>query len=320
MRRLSILVIALCICSGLGAQKVQGPFSFADHMMSSSFLGHAGKKHIKVDPPKPTQFSFSTDTPVAHVSADRDFIEYLLSSGLKSDALTLLSEKPYYPSDTLEYLAGLALFEDRQFQGAALHFCRSRGGFSAPAAFLGSYSQIHAGNLDEARGLLTPYLKGEYGELASLQLAGISLIQKDYETCRKAVSSFTYSDHRLADSETTLRDMYSTVSRRKKSALAAACLSAVIPGAGKVYAGRTGEGAAAFMTVVPLGIITAEQWKKNGPGYWGTTLSGALFSLFYIGNIYGSYVSVGVQEQVIADEVKALVMYNLHIPLRSCFR
>ena len=84
--------------------------------------------------------------------------------------------------------------------------------------------------------------------------------------------------------------------------------------------GKTGEGVAAFMTVVPLAVITAEQWKKNGPAHWGTILSGALFSLFYIGNIYGSYVSVGIQEQVVGDEVKALVMYNLHIPLRSCFR
>ncbi len=319
MRRLGVLILALCLCTGLAAQKVQGPFSFADHFMSTSFLSRAGKTHIKVDPPKPTDFSFCADEPSAHVSGDMDFIGYLLNSGLKADALTLLGEKAYFPSDTLEYLAGLALFDDRQFEGAAKHFSLSGGSFAEPSTFLGAYSLIHTGRLDEAEYALSSY-SGEYGELANLQLAGIGLIRRDFDACRRAVSSFTYSDHRLAESETAIAGLCKDVSKRNKSPFAAACLSAVIPGAGKVYAGKMGEGVSAFMTVVPLGLITAEQWKKNGPGHWATILSGALFSLFYIGNIYGSYVSVGVQEQVIGDEVKALVMYNLHIPLRGYFR
>jgi len=319
MRKFSVLIMTLCLCTGLAAQKVQGPFSFADHLMSTSFLSHAGKDYIKVVPPKPTDFAFSADEPYAHVSDDMDFIGYLLESGLKEDALTLLGEKAYFPSDTLEYLAGLALFDDRQFEGAARHFGMSGGAFEAPSTFLGSYSLIHTGRLDEAEYALSSY-EGEYAELAKLQLAGIGLIQKDFDACRKAMASFTYQDHRLADSENAIAGLCKDISRRNKSAFAAACMSAVIPGAGKVYAGKTGEGVAAFMTVVPLAVITAEQWKKNGPSHWGTILSGALFSLFYIGNIYGSYVSVGVQEQVVGDEVKALVMYNLHIPLRSFFR
>ena len=319
MRRISVLIMSLCLSTGLAAQKVQGPFSFADHLMSTSFLSHAGKSYIKVDPPKPTDFAFSADEPSAHVSRDMDFIGYLLDSGLKEDALTLLGEKAYFPSDTLEYLAGLALFDDRQFEGAARHFGMSGGAFEVPSTFLGAYSLIHTGRLDEAEYALSSY-EGEYSELAKLQLAGIGLIQKDFDACRKAVASFTYQDHRLVDSENVISGLCKDISKRRKSAFAAACMSAVVPGAGKVYAGKTGEGVAAFMTVVPLAVITAEQWKKNGPAHWGTILSGALFSLFYIGNIYGSYVSVGIQEQVVGDEVKALVMYNLHIPLRSCFR
>ncbi len=319
MRRLLPLLLLLCINGSLSAQKVRGPFSFADKLMSDSYIGHSGKTHIKVDPPKPTSFVLSGESPSRHISGDKEFIEYLLGSGMVTDALVLLGETPYFRSDTLYYLAGLALFDDRQFQGATEFFSHSGGAFRDPSLFLGAFSDIHTGNLSRASESLASYA-GEHSELASLQMAGIGLIEGDFEKYRKAAASFTYADHRFSESETALDQLYASISSRHRSPVAAACLSAVLPGAGKVYAGRTGEGVAAFLTVLPLGVILAEQWKHYGPAHWSTIISGAVFSLFYIGNIYGSYVSVGVQEQVIADETKAVVMYNLHIPIRSIFR
>lgn len=319
MRKALFPILFLLISTSIEAQTIRGPFSLADHIMSASFLGKAGKTHLKPIPSEPSTFERTSAAPGYYISRDLDFANYLLNTGLATDALTLLGEKPYFPSDTLDYVTALALFDSRQFQGAADFFQKCGGAFRDPALFLGAFADIQTGNYTRAESCLESS-QGEYEELSSLMKAGLGLIREDYDKYTQASAAFTYRDFRLSDSERSLDDLYKTVSRRHKSPFVAGLLSAVIPGAGKVYAGKAGEGASAFLTVVPLGIVTAEQWIKNGPSHWGTILSASLFSLFYIGNIYGSYVSVGVQQQVLADETKAIVIYNLHLPLRSFFR
>ena len=312
MRRLFIFTLLL-ISQGLFAQKVYGPFSYADKLMSTSFVAHAGKTPLKPIPPKPFSFERCVAESEAYISEDKEFIEYLLSSAMREDALVLLSQKPYFPSDTLDYLTGLALFDDRQFEGASAYFSRC----SAPSApFLGAFADIQTGDLAGAEEFLA-FEAGEYAQLAAMEKAGIALIRKDWEGYRKASASFTYEDYRLADSQTALDELFAVASRRKKSPFVAAGLSAVIPGAGKIYSGQTGPGVAAFLTVVPLGVITAGQWVKNGPVHWGTILSGALFSIFYIGNIYGSYVSVGIYNDNLKNAQNSTIVFNLHVPVRS---
>jgi hypothetical protein len=96
--------------------------------------------------------------------------------------------------------------------------------------------------------------------------------------------------------------------------------SALVPGAGKVYAGRVGEGVAAFLTVGSLGAVTAENWSKHGMKDWRTIVSGALCATFYLGNIYGSYMSVSIERDERLAAENTLVLYHLHLPLRSIFR
>ena len=223
-------------------------------------------------------------------------------------------------SDTLDFLTGMTLFTDRQFLGARKYFgCCQGGAFAEPAFFYGNVARAHLGENNNAMQALQCYT-GPYRELAALQRAGFSLIEKDREAFDNASEQFTFGDYRLAEQERALKDISATVFKKGKSPLLAGALSAVVPGAGKVYAGRTGAGVATFLTVVPLAAVTADQWTRYGPSHWSTILAGSLFSLFYIGNIYGSYMSVSIQEQIMADNVQAVVMYNMHIPLRSFFR
>lgn len=284
-------------------------------------ISQAGRQHIKPIPPKPSTFSpaaFDASAPLFRAGNDADFVNYLLDKGLVTDALVLLGEKNYVPSDTLSWLRGLALFDDRQFEAADTWLKAVNGPLSEPALFFDIVAKTQLDSIAAAKIALSAYT-GQYMELAALQRGGLALIEGDAAAYASEASHFTYADYRLTDRESALDDLARSLSRKRSPFLAAA-MSAVLPGAGKIYAGQTGPGVSSLLTVGALGAITAEQWKHYGFKDWRTILSGSLFAIFYIGNIYGSYVSVGIQEQVLRDERKALVVYNIHIPLREYFR
>lgn len=317
---LSALVLAACIPSH--AQKVRGVFSLSDYLTRNSYIGHAGRQYLKPVPPKPSTFepkAFDPSEPAWNIGADGDFVMDLLDRGLREDALTLLGEGNYAPGDSLSYLRGIALYDDRQFQAADYWLSMVEGPLGDPAQFYGNVARVHLDRPFDALKTLARY-DGMHTELAALQSAGIALMMGNVSMFREESAKFTYSDYRLAESEKAIKDLSEVLNKNHKSPWLAAGLSAVIPGAGKVYAGQTGPGVASFIAVGTLAAITAEQWKHHGAKDWRTIVAGSLCGIFYIGNIYGSWVSVSIQSQKIQDETKALVLYNLSIPLGGFFR
>ena len=135
---------------------------------------------------------------------------------------------------------------------------------------------------------------------------------------------FLTADYKYAQGEgfeRVLDDIARTMAaHRNKSPLAASALSAVLPGAGQLYAGSLGEAVSAFLTVGSLAGITAASWHKYGLKSWRTIVPGTICSIFYIGNIYGAYISVDIHNQEFKDETSAMVLYNIHIPLRNIYR
>ena len=315
--------MVLVIGTSLHAQKVRGIFSLADYITSTSQLGHAGRQYVKPVPPKESAFKpleFNPSLPTRNLDDDADFIMDLLSRGLVTDALTLLGEGNYSPSDQLNYLRGIALFDDRQFQGADDWLALAGGQFSEPALFYGNVAKIQLDRPFDALLAFKGY-NGANTEMAALQHAGLALITGNISMFKESEMAFTYSDYRLAESERALVELSASLSgQRSRSPWVAAGLSALIPGAGKIYAGKTGQGVASFLAVGSLAAITAEQWKHNGIGNWRTIVAGSLCGIFYIGNIYGSWISVGIHQQEVNDETKAMVIYNLTVPLHSFFR
>ena len=304
------------------AQKVRGIFSLSDYLTRNSYIGHAGRQYLKPVPPKPSTFepqAFDPSAPVWNIGADGDFVLDLLDRGLREDALILLGEGNYAPGDSLSYLRGLALYDDRQFQAAEYWLSMVNGPLSDPALFYGNVARVHLDRPFDALKALSRY-EGPYSELASLQRAGIALMLGNVSMFQEESELFTYSDYRLSESEKAIKDLSESLKKSQKSPWLAAGLSAVIPGAGKIYAGQTGPGVASLIAVGSLAAITAEQWKHHGAKDWRTIVAGSLCGIFYIGNIYGSWVSVSIQSQKIQDETKALVLYNISIPLGGFFR
>ncbi|NOX16879.1 MAG: hypothetical protein GXO87_01165 [Chlorobi bacterium] len=76
---------------------------------------------------------------------------------------------------------------------------------------------------------------------------------------------------------------------KEKSPITAAALSAVIPGAGKIYTENYGDGATAFLVTGLLAFLAYDnfQAEHNGRAWIFTGLA----AFFYAGNVYGSYLS-----------------------------
>lgn len=256
------------------------------------------------------------------VSRDYEFVQYLLGSDLAADAATLLSGKDYAPSDTLDFLKGWTLFTLKKLDEATQQFDKLRPGspFYDRALFYNVVSNANLGRLDRSRELLDMY-SGPYCEVERLERAGIALLQGSPDTYLQAAEGFSYSDFNLSGSEQALDRIYADrYLGRGKSPAVAALASTFVPGLGKIYAGRIGEGVSSFLVVGSLAGITAENWVRKGAGDWRTILFGTLGAAFYIGNIYGSYVSVSIQKNELSNAQDAAVLYHINIPLRSIFK
>ena len=303
---------------------IPGIFSTADYMMRSGRIGSA-QRHAAPEVPAfapGAGLPSPSEAPSLFASKDAAFIDYLIGNGMESDATTLLTRGPYHVSDTLRYLQGWACYSAKQLDLAAEAFdmVPQSSSFYDKSLFFNVISNAHAGRYARSSELLEGY-HGPYRELKSLEQAGMALLQGRKEDYIRAAEGFTFSQYALTESENALGDIFKErYGGRSRSPLLAAAASAVVPGLGKVYAGRTAEGVAAFMTVGSFAAITAENWTKYGLKDWKTILFGALGTVFYIGNIYGSYVSVSIHNNDLKDAQDTAILYHIHIPLRSVFQ
>ena len=255
------------------------------------------------------------------ISQDYDFVLYLVDSDMKQDACHLMKASDYYPSDTLVFLKGWTDYQVKDLSSALESFSKlpSVSPFYEKGLFYGVALSAHLGDYDGARARLNSY-SGPRTELKQLQSAGIALLREDPQAYKEASGSFSYRDFALTEAELALDDIYnSRYLKNPKSPFVAAAASAIVPGLGKIYAGRIGEGVSSFLVIGAMGAITAEHWVKDGPRDWKTIVAGLISAAFYIGNIYGSYVSVSIQNTQLHDAQTTAILYHIHIPLRSVF-
>ena len=201
------------------------------------------------------------------IADDYDFALYLIDNDLKRDALRLVSSPCFTPSDTLTFLRGWAHYNLKQLPQAREYFQGIPKGssFYDQSLFYSTAVSAHLGDFSTPVASLTGY-DGPYTELRDLQLSGLALLRDDPAAFKQASQSFGFSDFALQEAEHTLCDIYnSRYVKRAKSPALAAIASAIIPGSGKIYAGKLGEGISAFLLTGVFGAITAEHWVKDGP-------------------------------------------------------
>jgi TM2 domain-containing membrane protein YozV len=263
-------------------------------------------------------------------SKEVGFISYLINSQQEEEAIFHINQLPVSQftslslRDTIYYLKGRAFYNIRQLDSSAIWFRQvgSQSAYYQNALFFAASDYIFLNQQDKAREILNLIPVGDSIALQArnLQLAGLSLMDRDYESYQKYSSSYGLAHYSFASAQAVLDDCYRTMnSYRKKSLFMAGTLSAIIPGLGKVYAGKTGEGISSFLLISFLGAITAENYIKAGPKNFKTITFGSLFTIFYIGNIYGSVVSIKVARQEFYRKYDNTILLHIHLPLRAIY-
>ena len=273
---------------------------------------------------------FSQETKVT--ARDIDFAFYLLEGRKFDEVVMLLNHKHNQQEiewkntqqDSVDYILGMTYYYQKELEKSAYHL--SNVSISSPfytkSTFFSALDYAHLGAYSKSQTIIEKYteIDSNYSELVTLELAGLALLNRDFATFDRHAKDFRFDQYYYANSEAQLMNVRKTLGNyKKKSPFMAGFLSTVVPGLGKVYTGHIGEGVASFLTVGSLAAITAENWAKNGIVDWKTITFGTLFSVFYIGNIYGSVATVKVYRMQFNEKQNNIILLGIHIPIRTLF-
>lgn len=226
--------------------------------------------------------------------------------------------------DTVFYFSGWSAYNAKQLDTAASSLLRVSPNFQlySKSRFFAAYCLTYLSRQKEAAKILTDQLLQDSTEMEmrQLQLAGMALLRRDYSQFEQYRQQFTYSSYVMEKEEKNMGTYYTGLrSYKSKSPFLAGLYSAVLPGAGKFYAGKKRQGIAAFLPVMSLAAITYEAYRKGGVRSARFIGFGSLFSLFYIGNIWGSVLSVRIKEKEFYRAYDNKILFDLHIPLRNLY-
>jgi len=249
-----------------------------------------------------------------HLIKSNDFEEALIE-------LKFLENKT--SSDSLYYLKGWSLYSLKQLEKSAynLQKVKPESSFYHKSHFFAAYNYAHTQNYNGAKQVLNQMkLNQKMIQIKDFQISGIALLERDlntYETSRLKTESILPS---LQTEVVNLNKLHASIKNRKpKKMWLAGLMSAVVPSSGKIYAGKTGEGIASMLMVTSMGLVTWENHRKLGVKNFKTILFGSIFSIFYVGNIYGSVFSVKISNEEFNHEMDQKILFNIHIPLRNIF-
>jgi hypothetical protein len=266
------------------------------------------------------QFQFSKELRFAQYLQDKDagaeaihVLEQVDTAGLSQ------SQK-----DSLFFMLGWAAYSLRQLDksiGALLKVSPGYGQYSK-SRFFSAYCQAFQGRTDSAVDVLQQLSLSDSTaqELRSLQLAGMALLRRDYQAFPVQQRQFKYSSYIMTREEQRMQLYYDKLKGFKhKSPLLAGVYSALVPGMGKWYAGKKKQGIAAFLPVLSLAALTYEAYRKDGVKSARFIGFGTLFTIFYVGDIWGSTLAVKIRRNEFNKEYDNKILFDMHIPLRNFF-
>jgi tetratricopeptide (TPR) repeat protein len=258
-----------------------------------------------------------------------NFLNHLMNKDYHKEVVFLVDKinfNNFNPSlkDSLHFMRGWSLYAQKQLSRSAKDL--SKVGIKSPfyikSHFFAAYNYFYIGENKKAQNLLKE-IKTDKKNLNSLRYfekAGGALLNRNFKKFRNEFSKVDTSYYPIADESGKLNQYATKLGNHKpKSPFLAGMMSAIIPGSGKIYAGKTGEGISSLITVTGLGLVTWENYNKKGPTNVKTLIFGSIFSAFYIGNIYGSVFSVKLAEDEFQKMYDNKILFNIHIPLRNVF-
>lgn len=260
---------------------------------------------------------------------DHEFLKYLSDKEFHEEVLFIIensqmNNKNPRLQDSLNYLRGWSYYTLKQLNNSSkyLEKVSPESTFYPKSKFFASYNQMHLGNYKKSQEILESIEtnRNNHNTLINFELAGNALLRREYSAFNQHIKQTNQDYYAIAKEVEKLEEFASTLeTHRNKSPVLATFMSGIIPGSGKIYAGKTGEGISSLITAGGMGFVTWENYRKAGPTHIKTLFFGAVFAVFYIGNIYGTYFTVKLAENEFQNEYDNKILFNLHIPLRSVF-
>jgi len=268
----------------------------------------------------------------SQIKKDSLFLQYLLAKDQHRQAVTLLSQLQGRYSDTtqqrfeLPYWKGLSYYSLKQLDSAAHYLSGVRAGSSYynKSLFLAGVSYGYLQQSQRARHVFLSIPTNNDTIAAAVQtfeLAGVALLERKLTDFDSLSGHFSTQYYALQKQQANLRDYSEIIQQQsRKSPLKAALLSAIVPGAGKLYVGgQLGQAISAFFQNAILGIQAYESFRKAGIASPRFIIYSGLFAVFYVGNIWGSALSVKIKRQEFNDKTNEQILFDMHIPLRTIF-
>ena len=264
----------------------------------------------------------------AQNSHELKFFNYLINRGDYNEVLFLadksISKLNTEQLDSLNYFKGWAHYSVKNLELSTVSLLEvsKSSPFYPKSRFFAGYNQIYLGNYAEAKEVFSQTeISGEpVLSLLTFELSGIDMLEGNWAGAKSQLDSLKRDVAQINQQIAVLNKICDEqVKYRPKSPVLAGIMSGIVPGSGKIYAGKTGEGIASFITNAGFGLITWENYRKLGINNFKTIFFGGIFAANYISNIYGSVVSVKIIEDEYQNKLHNQILFQLHIPLRNFF-
>ncbi len=259
------------------------------------------------------------------------FVSHLLSNKMYDEALLVLHEKlgdsrTQQQKDSINLSIGKIHYSLQQLPQSIqfLDAVSSESEFVYEEAKLFSaFNEVYLNRFDQGIKKLKALngSKQYVQQLANFEMSGVFLLTNRLSSYDSISTLLNPEWNIIQQQHSNFRNYRSALSSEKqKSPFTGGVLSALIPGAGKVYAGRKANGIYTFLITSIMAAQTVEAYRKDGPRSARFIIYGSLLSSFYIGNIWGSALAVKVVRNERRDAIKNQILFDMHIPLRTFFQ
>ncbi len=257
-----------------------------------------------------------------------DFILHLMGRGELEESVFLLERM--LPAegargDSLHYLLGWTHYRQMQLELSARHLLKvsTESPVYYKSHFFGAYNHAHSGQPEVSRLVLGQMEVPRHGlehSMRNFQLGALALMLRDWDTFREHEEHFSGRWHAMASEEERMRQHRDALlASPPRSPFVGGLLSAAVPGLGRVYAGKTGEGIISFLYIAALGFTTYDFYRGGGSRNPFFIASASVTGIFYLGNIAGSSTAVRRANNTFRDEMDQRILFDMHIPLRNAY-
>ncbi len=260
------------------------------------------------------------------------FVEHLIHKNEYEDAIYLLHQLQRDTSsyttgqeDSLNYFLGWSYYLKQSVDTSAYYLKKVSDSFPLyhKCKFYQSFNNSYTGRTKNARHILEQLNFSDTSSLYQLkqfELASISLLRREYDRFERLSQQFDYDYYVISKKQRNLREYYNELKGiKQRSPFLAGLFSGIIPGSGKWYAGNPWKGLSSFITVSTLGAVATENYIRGGPKSGQFIAAASVFTIFYVGNIWGSVLSVKIKRQERYNEIDHQIRLDMHIPLRRAF-